>query len=802
MKNCLLAIMFVSVGLQLQAQDCNSSLSGKVIDQHSGAPLMSAKVKILGTNQVAYTDIEGDYSFKKLCNENIKIKVSAENAQEQILSVLIEGDTYQNVELDHHPEALKEIVVVGKSIIRKSLTGQQQSISENDIDNFSSASLGDALKQMSGVSTINTGKSIVKPVIQGLSGSRVPVLNNGVRMEDQEWGSDHAPNIDLNSAGKLTVVKGAAALQYGGDAIGGVIIADKPDIPKKDTLYGKTILSGATNGRGGSVSSTLTKSFKSGWYVNAQGTYKKFGDYETPDYVLSNTGMNERDFSASFGLNKFHYGFDAYYSSYNNHLGILHASSTGSVGDLVQAINNNVPTYVRDFTYNLEAPRQKVYHQLGRLKFYQIFDGVGKLRLSYNYQVNDRLEYDIRRGKNKYEPSVDLNLKTHSAKANFDFNSRRNRRLNIGVDWDYKKNSANPNTGVQRIIPDYKSFAIGAYATGHYIFNPSWLVEAGLRYDYFHIDAKKYYNKVRWNERDYDRDYANLIIGDYGSQYLTRPIFHYNNFSATTGVKYSINSMLNLRLNYALSNRAPNPSELFSDGLHHSAASLELGDLRLNSEHSNKVSISFEKKKGNFLFTVAPYINFIRDYINTEPHGLEETVRGTFLKYTYRQNDARLLGLDLDANYKFTDNFSYQGKFSMVDGRETGSHRPLIDIPATNMSHAITYQNHKWNQLTLTLRGEAVFTKKNYPNDNFNIKVLDEGNYHSELVDISTPPKGYFLTGFDASAVFHPFKKGSMEIRLSFDNIFNVPYRDYLNRLRYYADNTGRNISLQLKFNY
>ena len=91
---------------------------------------------------------------------------------------------------------------------------------------------------------------------------------------------------------------------------------------------------------------------------------------------------------------------------------------------------------------------------------------------------------------------------------------------------------------------------------------------------------------------------------------------------------------------------------------------------------------------------------------------------------------------------------------------------------------------------------------KRLSSNNFDIKVLNDGVYQDELVDISTPPEGYFLTGFDASAVFHPYKTGAMQVRLSVDNIFNVNYRDYLNRLRYYADNTGRNISLQLKFTY
>lgn len=801
MKFLFVAILVIAGIANLHAQNCNSTLSGKVVDVKTGQPLVSAKIKIADTKKITYSDIDGKFTFKNLCDKPINIEVTHPGCQEEVIPVLIDGNTYQKVSLDHHSEKLEKVVIVANSIVRKSQTSQEQSISGKDIDNFSSATMGDALRQMSGVSTIKTGKAVVKPVIQGLSGSRVPILNNGVRMEDQEWGAEHAPNVDLNSAGKLTVVKGAAALQYGGDAIGGVVIADHAKIPKKDTLYGKTILSGSTNGRGGSVSSTLTKSYKNGWYVNLQGTYKKFGDFEAPDYVLSNTGTNERDFSANFGLNKFDYGFDVYYSSFNNHLGILRASSTGSVADLVNAINSGRPSYIKDFTYDLIPPRQKVQHHLARVKFYKHFEGLGKLMVNYNFQENNRLEYDIRTGNDKYKPSLDLDLKTHSASANFDFNTHNDRQLNVGIDGSYKNNFANPETGVRRIIPDYKQYAFGAFATGHYSFNQNWLVEAGFRYDYSHINSKKYYQKIRWHNQGYDQDFPNLIIGEFGSQYLTNPVFDYSNISLTVGAKYSFNSAYDLRVNYAMSNRAPNPSELFSDGLHHSAASIELGDLRITSEHSNKVSLAFEKQTGDFTFNVAPYYNYIDNYINSEPNGLEETVRGVFLRYQYKQNNVSLLGLDVDANYKLNHNFSYHGKFSTVDGKETKTHRPLIDIPATNTTHSITYHN-QWHQATLTLRGDAVFKKQDYPDNNFNIKIRENGTQVNTLVDISTPPDGYFLTGFDANAVFHPFKRGSMAVRLSLNNIFDVDYRDYLNRLRYYAANTGRNITLQVKFNY
>ena len=116
----------------------------------------------------------------------------------------------------------------------------------------------------------------------------------GLEMQDQEWGKEHAPNIDVNSIEKITLTKNASALKYGGDAMAGIIIAEGAKVAIKDSLYGKTILFGASNGRGGGITSQLTKSFKNGFYGTAQGTFKRFGDVEAADYVMSNTGLYEK----------------------------------------------------------------------------------------------------------------------------------------------------------------------------------------------------------------------------------------------------------------------------------------------------------------------------------------------------------------------------------------------------------------------------------------------------------------------------------------------------------------------------
>src|ERR1700761_6721569 len=115
-------------------------------------------------------------------------------------------------------------------------------------------SLGESLKNIAGVNSLQTGPSISKPVIHGVYSNRILILNNGVRQEGQNWGNDHAPEIDPFIATKLSVNKGAASIRYGSDAIGGVVLVDPKDMRTTPGVGGEVDLVGMTNGRVGAAS--------------------------------------------------------------------------------------------------------------------------------------------------------------------------------------------------------------------------------------------------------------------------------------------------------------------------------------------------------------------------------------------------------------------------------------------------------------------------------------------------------------------------------------------------------------------
>ena len=779
------------------AQQCKNTVTGYIIDLHDQTPLVNATIIVAGSEIPAVSNDKGFYSIPGLCEATYTLQVSHPECTTQAIRVVVRGDTERTINMEHHLEELGEISISGTK--SNSSTGQEQEVNDEALRQNAAASLGDALATLSGVSSLNTGNTIVKPVIQGLHSSRVVLVTDGSRLQDQEWGVEHAPTVDINNTGSVTVVKGASALQYGGDAIGGTIILKPAHIPQADSLYGSTTLTGATNGRGGGLTTKITKSYNSGWYGSLQGTIKRFGDFEAPDYVLSNTAIFERNIAGRVGINTYAYGVEASYSIYANDLGILRSSHVGNAADLATAINSNQPFVVNDFTYTIDDPKQEIVHQTAKISAFKRYEDLGKLKFQYDFQKNNRLEFDIRRDSEDTRPSIDLELTTHTAALDFDYTADNSVVAKVGVLGRSQTNFPDPDTGVRRLIPDYDRIDLGPYAIGGKTIN-KWTLEGGLRYDYNHIDALKFYRRSFWESRGYDEEFGDLVVEDFGVQLLVQRILNFHNVSTTAGVNYDFNDIYSISSNYAFSNRAPNPSELFSDGLHQSAARIELGDLRFEKETSQKVGVTLSRKHKNWSFSLAPFANYINNFLLIEPTGSIQTIRGNFPIWEYRQTDARLLGIDIDNSIALTKHFSLTNQLSVVKGRDRKRQLPLINIPPVSTRNRISYSNDKWHHFSFWVESQYVFEQNEFPDTNFDIFVpsLNE----DVLVDVSTPPPAYHLINLRGQLELSLFSENDLELALGVQNVFNTSYRDYLNRQRFFADDQGRNVLMQVTLNY
>jgi iron complex outermembrane receptor protein len=798
MRIYFLMILLLS-SFPLLSQSCDYTLSGVLTDLHDGSVLEGATLIVAGSERFVFTDFEGKFMISNLCNETYSIQVSHPYCLTKGFSVIVSGDTFKSFKLEHHLEVLNEISIDRRIVSNQSKTLQENILSKEELERFGSRSLGDALASLSGVSSLNTGNTVIKPMINGLHSSRVVIINNGVRMEDQEWGAELAPNIDVNAVNKLTLIKGAGALQYSGDAIGGVIIAETAIIPFKDSLFGNTQLGGASNGKGTFITTELTKSYENGWYASMQASLKRFGDFETADYILSNTGVNQQNAFLKAGFNSYDHGFEVFYSFFQNEIGILRASHVGSAQDLYRAIGSDRPLIINEFTYDIIAPKQEVAHHLARIKAYKRIGELGKLSVQYDYQKNKRLEFDIRRGSDRGNASLDLELFTHTLMLDLDAKATDKSNLKIGVMGSYQNNVA-LNTGVRRLIPDYDKYDFGAYLIGDYRSSDQWLFEIGARFDYTQMNVFKFYRNSFWESRNYDQLFPELVVEEFGNQILTNPKLNFHNGSGTFGIVHNLDEKYKLFFNYSLTSRIPNPSELFSEGLHHSASRIELGDLTFNPEIGQKLSFTLERKEERFSYSINPYLNNILDFIVIEPITINSTIRGTFQVWEYRQTNAQLLGIDFDAAYVFNKALQFNHQASIVKGIDRIQDEALINMPPVNTTIEIVYYSSKIKNLRLALQSEYVFRQNEFPNTDFEIYIPETET--QEMVEVSSPPPAYHLLNFNSSIDFNFSEQSTLTVGFQITNMLNSSYRNYLNRMRLFADDLGRNFSVNIKLNY
>ena len=429
-------------------------------------------------------------------------------------------------------------------------------------------------------------------------------------------------------------------------------------------------------------------------------------------------------------------------------------------------------------------------HHVAKMDFYTNLAKLGKLDISYNYQLNRRFEYDIRRSSSNKKPSIDLKLDTNVINLKLTSNISSKLNTKFGLESKFQENFANPDTGIRRIIPDYTKYDLTAYAVGNLAVKENFLFELGFRYDYTHIDAYKYYRKSLWEARNYDELYADIAIRDVSSQILANPKFNFGNLSFSAGSYFSLGGYHDLYINYALLARNPNPSELFSEGLHHAAARIEIGDLSLRSEIGRKIQLSYKYKSNTLQASFSPYLNDIENFIYIIPTGSRSTIRGTFPVWEYKQNDAVLYGFDYDLNFDISENLSFNQKISVTKGFEKISNKALIDIPPLSIKNEVTLHVPKYKDLELTLESEYVSRQNQFPDNNFDLYVPRTDAF--VLLDLSTPPAAYHLLHLKSSINLN--KKTKIGLRVN--NLLNASYRDYLNRMRYYADDLGINFSL------
>ena len=668
---------------------------------------------------------------------------------------------------------LKEVGVHGKSA--PAGTGSvSTTLNSTQLEATKGSSLGDVLKGVSGVNVLRTGATISKPVIHGLHSNRILILNNGVRLEGQAWGAEHAPEIDPLIAERIYVVKGAESVRFGAEAIGGVVMVVPPDLPIGPGVHGQLNAIGNTNGRGITSSAMLTGGLKSlpgfGWRVQASQKYA--GNVKSADYYLGNTGLRELNYSAALGYSTQKASYELYYSQFSTTPGVLYSAHSGTIEDIQARISAGRPAEDYGFTYKITAPKQNIHHHLAKVKAHYHLSHEMSLDLVYGYQKNHRKEFDFRRGDREALPITDLVLNTHTFDAELKQGTDSSSTRSIGVNGVFQVNNNIPGTLANTFIPNYDAFTGGVFMIQKWI-KRDFEIEAGIRYDFKLFDAAGF--RYLYGEDGVVQEY-------YGGE------SQFHNLTGSVGVQYKLHDNWRLSGNLGLAWRAPSANELFSNGLHHGAGTYEIGDENLKSEKGYKGIGALKYISGNFFAELDVYAQLIDNYIYSRPDlSYKQTVSGTYPVFRYSQTRASFVGADFTATYRFLPMLSYKINAAIVRARDQESDKYLPFIPSDRVDHGIR----------LDLKVASLEDTYLQLGHSF---VARQTRYEPES-DYTMPPSAYHLFNIVAGTNYQ-ISRQQLGVSLSVENLFNTSYKDYMNRYRYYAHDMGRNISVRIAYKF
>ncbi|GAB4043485.1 TonB-dependent receptor [Spirosoma litoris] len=772
----------ISVGWA-QSATCTKVAQGQILGLDTHEPLVGATVYVRELQTGSVADSVGSFRINRLCAGKYTLDYQFVGYKTKTVSITVGSDsllTLATVQLASDNQLLQEVVVTEHRSEAQQLLQTQVSLSGAALDQTRGQSLGESLKSLAGLYSIQTGPSVSKPVIHGLYSNRIIILNNGIRQEDQQWGSEHAPQIDQFLASRLTVIKGAASIRYGSDAIGGVILVEPKAMPTRPGIGGEVNVVGGTNGGLGVASGMLEGVFSkklAGLSWRLQGTVKRSGYVRTPNYYLENTSYHENNFSGDLHYDHKRWGAEVFFSRFDTKVGLFTGAQVSSLADLYAALQRTEPLSQPGFSYSLGRPYQDVQHDMLKVRAYLHSSRGGELTATYAWQKNQRREYDYVSFSGILTP--ELYLKLESQTMDLVWEHAPIKTKSVGQ-WSGSLGFNGITQGNVRqylfLIPNFRNYGAGLFAIERYAVGP-WTIEGGLRYDY------------RWLRAYFLDDATKQTYNETHS---------WQNANGSLGLAYQLRPDLTLTANLSTAWRAPNVADLYSNGLHQSAVAYERGNPNLQPEQAYNGNLVLAYTGKRLSGEIGAYNNLINNYIYLKPDSVPIVrQRGAFPSYTYTQVRATFRGIDATLNYKLTDQLTVTTKNSLLFAYNQTDHSYLVFIPPNRSDNSLRYDWEKWGKLSnlyVSVSGLYVARQNRAP-------AVTSRQENGQIIftgDFTAPPPAYFLLGAELGFVTQVGRQ-PMSVILSGTNLANVAYRDYLNRFRYFADEPGRNIMLKVK---
>ena len=715
------------------------TISGRVTDV-DGHPIAHATARVIELKRSAITGDDGQFTIQQAPPGTYSISFAVIGYAPQVRRVTVrDADVTVAVTLKLSAIELSAVQVSASAEATSAMNSPQPvSVANNeDIIKASVTSLGAALENIAGVRNNSSGESTGKPVIRGLTNTRVLVVDDGQRLEHNEWGDDHFASVEPAAASRIEVIRGPASVLYGSGALGGVVNIIEPDLPdgigRAPFVQGRVSGGFATGNTQPDGSLTLAGA-SSGLGFRLSGTGRTAKDVHTPTYVLWNSGYHNVGGSGTLGYQGPWGSLTGRYTLRRDRLQLTDSDSTATGYARTDDDRGHL-----DLTLPL-----------------------GPSRLDWNagYESNRRSEYG---DATTTDAAFGMRQKAYTTEARL-HHSFGSLSGVVGASADY---STDNNFGDEHLMPNSNTGGAGVYGYEQTDVG-RWNLSFGARYDHRHLSAV-----------------GDTILGN------TAASLSWNSVTGNVGLLYHVSEPVALVLNVGRGFRAPSGFDLFANGLHEATSTFERGNPNLQTETSLNTDLRVRIQGSSAVAEIGGFVNKIQNFIYTVPTGTTDSASG-FEIYDVTQGDAVLAGFEGSLEYHPTGYLHLQGTADYTRGQNTTTHDPLPSMPPFRATSLARLEGHRIGPLSspyFSVGGEtnARQTRLNPAEVLFFAGAFGGAGYQ---------PTAYTLLNLGAGFSLPSSSGRTVQVDIELRNALNQEWADFLSHLKTNAPNPGMGRSL------
>lgn len=666
-RSVLLTLLtLIAAATGARAQEGDGVVRGQVLDQ-TLEPVNGVRVEIVDLARSVSTGDDGSFVFGSVPSGRYVIRAETESRGTAVERIVVTAGQEVEVTLDLNPAFhLDQLVVTASPTARtqEELFQAAQALSGRELRSRVESSLGETVASEPGVNATFFGPASSRPVIRGLGGDRVRVLESGVGTGDASNTSpDHAVSVETQSAERIEIVRGPATLLYGSSAIGGVVnVLDNriPDEIPREAVDGELRVRGATVSDEGVVSGELSTGF-GGLAFHGSGVYRDAGDYEIPGPAeahhagespgpdeavgfVPNSGLETNRFAggASWVGSDGHFGVS--YSGYDSRYGVpghAHEEPPAGPGGEEEPV-----------TIDMEQRR---------------FDAEGRWRFDGRFRA-----VRARFGLTDYEH---VELEGSAVGTRF-LNDQWEGRLELqhailGLDGA---------AGIQLMSREFAAIGEEAFVPPNTtdLMGLFFFEEADLGAVRLQLGGRFEYQQSTDETSGLARDYRGL--------------------SASAGANWRTSDVVSLALSLSRSVKLPTAEELYSDGPHLATRAFEIGDRDLGEEVGWSTDVSIHVHGERLEAQLTGFVNRFDDFIFQRFTGAEQDGLSVL---RYDQGDALFTGFEVQADlelfHRGTRHIVGELWSDYVWTELTANDQPLPRIPPLRVGTGIRYEGPPWN---------------------------------------------------------------------------------------------------------